>query len=228
MAAVTHFQRQLHEVKEDLLKMGGLVERAIHESVGALVNRRQSKAEEVIKGDRRIDTMQNDIEGRCLALLATQQPVAVDLRFLAAAIKITSNLERMGDHAVNLAHRAISLAERPPIEMPSALVSMSEIARSMTAGCLDAFLQENVALAENVLSRDDDLDHLVRGFLEYEIQAMTEEHRVVRRAVELILASRHLERIGDHATNVAEEVIYMVEGRVARHGAIGPDSVGPL
>ncbi len=227
MQGLSYFHRRMQEVKEDLLKMAGRAEEAVFTANQALVKRDRELAKSVIVGDRRIDLMQNEIEERCISLLATQQPVAVDLRFLSAVIKIASFLERMGDQAVNLAQRAQTLAEMNPSDTPATLLTMGEIARDMAKSCLDAFVAEDVAKAEAVLARDDDLDHLCRSFLEEMITWMTDERRLIRRGVEFILASRHLERIGDEATNVAEEVVYLVEGRIIRHGGKPGVAVGP-
>lgn len=228
MQGLSYFHRRMQEVKEDLLKMAGRSEEAVYTATQALAKRDRGLAQTVIQGDRRIDLMQNEIEERCISLLATQQPVAVDLRFLSAVIKIASFLERMGDQAVNLAQRVEVLAEMSPGDTPATLMEMGSIAREMAKACLDAFVAEDVAKAEAVLARDDELDHLCRTFLEEMITWMTEERRLIRRGVELILASRHLERIGDEATNVAEEVVYLVEGRIIRHGGKPEASVGPL
>lgn len=218
MQGLSYFHRRMQEVKEDLLKMAGRAEEAVYTATQALVQRDRELAKAVIQGDRRIDLMQNEIEERCISLLATQQPVAVDLRFLSAVIKITTFLERMGDQAVNLAQRVEVLADMSPSETPPTLLRMGAISREMAKDCLDAFVAEDVAKAEAVLARDDELDHLCRSFLEEMITWMNDERRLIRRGVEYILASRHMERIGDEATNVAEEVVYLVEGRIIRHG----------
>lgn len=228
MNTLSHFHRQIREVKEDLLMMAGLVEESIHEAVDSLTARDKVQAQEVIETDRRIDLMQNQIEERVFTLLATQQPVASDLRFLSAAIKICSHLERMGDQAVNLAERTLLLADMDPVDPPQRLVAMGELAREMTCLCLDAFVQNNVELAKNVIKRDDELDDLNLHILEDMVEWMTREQRVIRRGVELILASRHLERVGDEATNIAEEVVFLVEGEIIRHQPPSDDNVGPL
>jgi phosphate transport system protein len=218
MEILSHFQRQMQEVKEDLLGMAGLVEAAIQDAFQSLANRNSQQSRSVVEGDRRIDLMENEIDEKAIMLLATQQPVAVDLRFLASTLRIVSFLERMGDQAVNLAWRALTISEMERDETPKTLVEMFEIARDMTRDCLDAYAQKNVDEAKLVIRRDDDLDRLTRQFLEDSIRMMNEENRLIRRQVELILASRHLERIGDEATNIAEEVVYLVEGEIIRHG----------
>ncbi|MCB2189589.1 MAG: phosphate signaling complex protein PhoU [Deltaproteobacteria bacterium] len=222
----TQFHRHLYDVREDLVRMAGLVETSVHQAVISFLGRDAEGAREVIRTDRRIDLMENDIEKKCLGLLATQQPVAGDLRFISSTLKIISYLERMGDQAVNLAQRGLALGELEPMPAPPTLVSMGEIAQEMVGSCLDAHLKENVDLAVEVLRRDDDLDRLCRSFLEEMVGWMNQEQRIIRRAVELILASRHLERVGDEATNIAEEVIYWLEGRIVRHGGPKPDQPG--
>jgi phosphate transport system protein len=213
----SHFMRQMEEVKEDLLGMAGLVEAAIQDSFNALITRSPGQAHRVLEGDRRIDLMENQIDEKAIVLLATRQPVAADLRFLSSTLRIVSFLERMGDQAVNLAWRAITLSEFEPFEDKQPLVDMYEIARDMTRDCLDAYARRNVEEAREVIKRDDALDHLNRQYLEDSILWMNQDKRLMRRGVELILASRHIERIGDEATNIAEEVVYLVEGEVIRH-----------
>ncbi|MFH1034481.1 MAG: phosphate signaling complex protein PhoU [Pseudomonadota bacterium] len=229
MNNISYFHRQMQQVKDDILTMAGLVEQSIHDAAEAMARRDPVLALAVIKGDRRIDIMQNQIEERCITLLATQQPVAVDLRFLSAVIKICAYLERMGDQAVNLAQRSQTLEELLHTDVPATLLTMAEIAQEMTRGCMDAFAAGDVLLANGIIKRDDDLDSLNRHILEEMVQWMASENRLLRRGVEFILSGRHLERIGDEATNIAEEVVYLVEGRVIRHLGRDPEaSVGPL
>jgi phosphate transport system protein len=207
-------------LKEDLLKMASLVEGAIHKATDALTRRDMGLAREVIGGDGRVNELENQIEGSCIRLLATQQPVAVDLRFLTSAMKINTALERMGDQAVNLAQRAEAINEMSPVETPPTLLQMASIAQDMTRRCLDAFVRKDVALAYEVCTMDDDLDDLNRQLLGKMIDWMMKEKRVIRRGVELVIAGRHLERIGDEATNIAEEVVFLVEGEVIRHAGV--------
>ncbi|ADK84433.1 phosphate uptake regulator, PhoU [Desulfarculus baarsii DSM 2075] len=226
--SVTQFHRQMQQIKEDLVKMAGLVEEALLWSIEALSKRDSQLAQRVISGDRRIDLLENAIDRSCLTLLATYQPVAVDLRFLASALKACSAVERMGDQAVNIAQRALVLCELHPSTVPGTIRTMAEIAREMGSQALDSFMREDLDLARKVIVRDDDLDTMYRVFLEEMIQWMTDEHRLIRRGVEYILASRHLERIGDEATNIAEEAFFLVEGRIVRHGGEDDVAVGPL
>lgn len=217
------FHRQMEAVKEDLLKMASLVEKAISEAAQALVRRDLGLARAVIRQDRRVNALENQIESNCIRLLATQQPVAVDLRFITSAMKINTFLERMGDQAVNVAERAMELSEMESFDIPSTLHEMAVIAQEMTRQCLDSFVRKDVSLAYKVCARDDELDSLNRHLLEEMIQWMMREQRLVLRGVELIIAGRHLERIGDEATNIAEEVVFLVEGMVIRHSGIGKE-----
>ncbi len=209
--------KQLQAVKEELARMAGLVEKAIHEASQALASRNVELARAIIRGDRPIDLIQNEVENRCLTLMATQQPVAVDLRFLYASMLICGYLERMGDQAKNVARRVLALAKLAPDQTPLALLTMAEVAKEMARDCLDAIARGDVKLAQQVVDRDDELDDLDGQFLEDMIQWMTDERRVVRRGVEYILVARALERIGDEATNIGEQVVFLVSGQVLRH-----------
>lgn len=217
------FQRQLEAVKEDLLRMAGMVEQAISDATRALVRRDSALARAVIQKDKRVNALENQIESNCVRLLATQQPVAVDLRFITSAMKINTFLERMGDQAVNVAERALELTEMDPFEVPTTLQRMALLAQEMTRECLDAFVRKDVSLAYQVCARDDELDAMNRELLEEIIQWMMRENRLILRGVELIIAGRHLERIGDEATNISEEVVFLVEGMVIRHRGVGKE-----
>jgi phosphate transport system protein len=222
METKSHFHKQMQEVRNDVMKMTGLVEESLHDATSALARRDSELAMQVIARDRPIDLMQNQIEERCITLLATQQPVASDLRFLAAVIKICAYLERMGDQAVNIAQRSLTLKELLPTEIPQTLLDMADIAQEMTRTCMDSLANGDLALVCKVIARDNDLDTLNRQVLEDMVEWMAAEKRLVRRGVEFILASRHYERVGDEATNIVEEVVFLVEGRVIRHGADSP------
>ena len=218
---VTHFEMEIEKIKEELLKMGALVEEAVDKALRALANSDVALADEVIKNDVRINELENVVDARCVKLIATHQPVAVDLRFLTGGLRLCAILERIGDQAVNLADRCRSMAKITPLDhMPANLLQMGELGKSMTRQCLDAFVRRDIDLAYDVCCQDDDMDELNRNVLEEMISWMMTENRVIRRGVEIILASRNLERIGDLATNVSEEVVFMVEGRVIRH--MGP------
>lgn len=217
MTNESHFHKQMQEVRSDLMRMAGLVEEAIHDASSALARRDTEQALRVISKDRPIDMMQNQIEERCITLLATQQPVAVDLRFLAAVIKICAYLERMGDQAVNIAQRSLALKELLPTEVPATILDMADISQDMARTCMDALANGDLQLVCKVIARDNDLDALNRQVLEDMVEWMANEQRLIRRGVEFILAARHYERIGDEATNIVEEVVFLVEGRIIRH-----------
>lgn len=228
MTSISQFHRDMDSLREMTLEMAGLVEHALADSVTALLQRRPHLARKVIESDWRVDHMENELEERCLTLLATQQPVAVDLRFIAGTIRLTRDLERLGDQCVNLSQRALDLCKQEPTHIPNTLVEMTEIAAEMTRGALDALAGQDTELAERIIKRDDDLDALNRDFLEKMITWMNNEQRIIRRGVDLILASRHLERVGDEATNIAETVVFLVKGEIIRHQMVGESSVGPL
>ena len=214
----THLQLEIEAIKEDLLKMGGLVEEAIDQAVRALIQRDSELAREVIRKDVRVNDLENQIDVKCIKLIATQQPVAADLRFLTAALRLNGILERTADQAVNIADRTLIINELPPMDgIPPTLLEMSEVAKDMTRKCLDAFVRRDEYLAYEVCAQDDELDELNRHLLEEMIGWMMDEQRLIRRGVEIVLAGRHLERIGDQATNVAEEVVFMIKGTIIRH-----------
>ena len=215
---INQLQIEIDRIKEDILKMGGLVEEALEDATKALSDRDLDLAKSVIDRDRRINELENTIDAYCIKVIATQQPVAADLRLLTACLRICSTLERSGDQAVNLCERTQALAELTRMEnIPPSLLQMGELGKEMTRKALDAFAHRDVDLAREVCCQDDEMDELNRQVLEEMLGWMMDEKRLIRRGVELILASRHLERVGDQATNLAEEVVFMVEGTVIRH-----------
>ncbi len=209
---ISNFHRQLDELRGQLLGMGLKVQTAIQDSALALATRDTDLAAQVIKRDRDVDLLENYIEEQAITLLATQQPMAGDLRLLTACIKISNALERMADQAVNLAQRAVALAAMEPMDPPALIARMAELAVEMTASCLRAFQQADVALCHELCDRDDDLDELNHRVFADMLDWMMREDRVVHRAMECVLAARHLEKIGDGATEIAEEVCLLVEG----------------
>jgi phosphate transport system protein len=212
-----HLHRDLEILKKDILTMGAMVETAVRKSVRALHERRLTLAQEVIDGDERIDQWELDVEGQCLKILALHQPVAEDLRFIAAVIKMNNNLERMGDLAVNIAEQALFLANEPPLPVPATLTTMSNAAMEMVRQSLDAFVNRDPTSARAVCARDDEVDQYNREIiLELEWQMKAEPNTIGAR-MRLFSAARQLERIADQATNVAEEVVYLVEGEIIRH-----------
>lgn len=218
MVQDTHFQRMMNQVKEDVLKMGSMVEAAIHRSAQALVEMNPEECRTVIRGDKAVDRMENEIDHECITLMATQQPVANDLRLLTSVFNISTILERMGDQAVNVAQRALKVNFCNDVTAPDDLVLMARIALEMTSDCLDAFLRVDMGLAGGVLRRDDELDELKRTFLDDMVEWMSQDKANVVPGIQFVLASRHLERIGDLATNIAEEVFFLAKGQLIRHG----------
>ncbi|MGZ3515378.1 MAG: phosphate signaling complex protein PhoU [Thermodesulfobacteriota bacterium] len=215
----THFQKQLEELKENLLKMATLVEGAIDNAVQSLVKRDSGLAQKAFEAEDRINTMDIAINTECLNLLALRQPMAADLRFITSALKIITDLERMGDQAVNIAERAISLNREPQLKPYIDIHRMAEIAQSMVKDVLDAFVNRDSKLARSVCERDDLVDGLndqvVRELLTY----MTSDPKTTKSAMHLLIVSRCLERIADHATNIAEDVIFIVDALVIKHHA---------
>lgn len=208
---------ELEHLKEMLLKMAALVESAIRKSVDALVERESGLASLVIKEDQQINTFDVKIDEECIRLLALKQPMGKDLRFITTAMKITTDLERIGDNAVNIAERALELNQeallKPYIDIPR----MSRIVQSMVRDTIEAFVHEDVRLSMDVIMRDDQVDDLNEMVWKELMLIMTQDPSTVSRAVKITYVSKYLERIGDHATNVAETVVYMVEGKIIRH-----------
>ena len=212
-----HFDEELDELRSRLLEMSGLVEDAIYRSVQCLVDDDEAQAQQVFRNEARINQMEMEIDGLATRLLALQQPLATDLRFITAAIKINSDLERMGDLAVNIVERALWLLREPG---PMPLIDIPDMARraqAMVRRSLDAFVKRDVALAQGVLLSDDAVDELRDTLYEELIRFMQERPAQVRRGVNLMFIVRNLERLADHATNVAEDVLYLVQGIDVRH-----------
>ena len=215
-----HFEREFEELRERLLWMGGLVERAVRQSMQSVLQGKAEPALEVIAGEDAINEMQIELDERVSQLLALHQPMASDLRFLLAVTRITADLERIGDQAVNIAQSAERIVRHPQVKPYVDLPRMTELAESMVHDSLDALVQRNVELARSVLLRDDQVDHLRDQVFRELLTYMMENSSVVHPAFELILVAKNLERIGDHATNIAEDVIYIVAGRDVRHPAV--------
>ncbi len=215
----THFQRELQELKESLLKMAALVEEAISTAVRSLVNRDSDLAKKTFEGEDRINRMEIDIEDTCLKLLALRHPMAADLRFITSAMKIITDLERMGDQAVNIAERAVSLNQEPQLKPYIDIPRIAEITQSMVKDVLDAFVNSDSKLARSVCARDDVVDGLNDQVFRELLTFMMSDPQTITRAVHLMIVCRCLERIGDHATNIAEDVIFLVDARVIKHHA---------
>jgi phosphate transport system protein len=212
-----HFEAELQTLKNRLLTMGALVEERAHQAVKALINRSQQQAEQIIASDKEVNDLQIDIDDRCLKLLATQTPLASDLRLITSAMKINSDLERIGDQAVNIAENVVKLLPQPPLKPLIDIPRMAEIAQQMTRDALDSFVKRDVALAREVLRRDDEVDSLKDQVFRELLTYMMADPGTIQRALALILISRNLERIADHATNIAEDVIFLVEAKDVRH-----------
>jgi len=215
----THFQQELNKLKENLLKMAGLAEQAISNAVEALVQRNTSLAEKAIKEDEKINQMEILIDEWCLKLLALHQPMAADLRFITSAMRINIELERIGDLAVNIAERVISLNQEPQLKPYIDIPRMAEITQAMVKDVLDAFVNGDTNLARAVCERDDQVDALNDQVFRELLTYMMADPKTITRAVHLIIVSRCLERIADHTTNIAEGVIFMVKALVINHHA---------
>jgi phosphate transport system protein len=212
-----HFENELQALKNRLLTMGGLVEERVHQAIHALVHRSEEEAERVIAADKEINDLQIDVDERCIKLLATQTPLASDLRLITVAMKINDDLERIGDQAVNIAENAMKLLPHPPLKPLIDIPRMAEIAQRMTRDALDAFVNRDAALARTVLERDDEVDSLKDQVFRELLTYMMADPGTIARALSLVLVSRNLERIADHATNIAEDVIFLVEAKDVRH-----------
>ena len=212
-----HFEEELQALKNRLLNMGALVEERVHDATHALIDRRVDTAERIIAGDQEINELQIEIDERCLRLLALQQPMASDLRLITAAMKINADLERIGDQAVNIAEQAVRVLAHPPLKPQIDLPRMAEIAERMTRESLDAFVRKDAKLARSILARDDEVDQLKDHVFRVLLTYMMADPGTIERALSLILVSRHIERIADHATNIAEDVIFVVEAKDVRH-----------
>jgi phosphate transport system protein len=212
-----HFHEELELVKEKTLKQGSLVETMVENAVSSLVDRDSRLAEEVIASDQKVDTLDVEIEEDCLRLLALHQPAAKDLRFITTAMKITTDLERMADQAVNICQRAIELNEEPQLKPYIDIPIMSQLSQKMMREALDAFVRRDADLARQVIPADNKVDALKNQIFRELLTFMMEDPRTIPRAIRLILVSRHLERIADHATNIAEMVVFLVEGKSIRH-----------
>lgn len=214
---VPHFQEELDQLKARLLEMGGLAEDRVQRAIRAIVDRSQAGIDDVLGGDQAINELHIEIDGRCVRLLALHQPMAVDLRAILSVVKINTDLERVGDLAVNIAEAARRYLSHPPVKELIDIPRMADLAQHMLRDALDAFVRRDTALAQDVLDRDDTLDGLKTQVFRELLTYMLQDPRTIEPSIDLILVSRHLERIGDHATNVAEDVIFMVSARDVRH-----------
>jgi phosphate transport system protein len=212
-----HFHEELEGVKQTLLAMGGLVEDQIRRAMKALLERDDALAQEVIDRDRQVNTYDVEVDEQCVELLALHQPAAGDLRFITTAMKIVTDLERIGDQAVNIAQRVLELNREPQLKPYIDLPRMADRAQRMVKESLDAFVAGDTALARQVCGEDAEVDALKEQIFRELLTFMMEDPRTVSRAIRVILISRFMERVADHATNIAEMVIYLVEGKMVRH-----------
>jgi phosphate transport system protein len=214
-----HFSRELEKIKKLILSLGARVEEQVRMATQAVETHDAELAKQIIKSDFEIDEMEVEIEEECLKILALHQPVAVDLRFLIAVIKINNDLERIGDQAVNIAERVDVIAKRDLSEFFFDYASMGEKVQQMLKMSLDALVNMDYDLAFSVVMRDDEVDQIKNEAYDRIKQAMSKHPDKIGYLINLLLISRHLERLADHATNIAEEVIYLIEGEIVRHAA---------
>jgi phosphate transport system protein len=211
------FDEELGRLNGLVLQMGSLVERAIKESVQALVERDDELSSSVISGDHQVNALDIEIDEESIRLIALRQPKAGDLRLITTAMKITTDLERMGDLAVNIAQRAKELNKEPVLKEYIDIPRMREIAQSMTRDALDAFVKRDMKLAKDVIMRDDEIDDLKHKIMSELLFMMTENPSIICRSMRITFVAQYLERIADHATNIAEMVLYLIEGKIIRH-----------
>ncbi len=214
---ISVFDNELRNLKDRILRMGVLVESAIRDSIRSLVDRDNELAREVIRRDHQINALDVEIDEECIRLIALRQPKAGDLRFITTAMKITTDLERMGDLAEDICERALELNEEPPLKPYIDIPRMAEIAQGMLIDVLDAFVRKDSSMAYNVIGRDDEVDNLTVQIFNELMFFMVQDPKTISRAIKITYISKYLERIADHATNIAEMVIYMVEGKMVRH-----------
>jgi phosphate transport system protein len=213
-----HFDEELADLNKEILRMGGLTEESILRSVEALKVRSADQARQVITEDKQIDEMELAIDEKCLDLLALHQPMAIDLRFITMTMKICTDLERIADLAVDIAQRVLEIADKPQLKPLIDIPKLATLAQSMVKEAIDAFVRRDVELAKKIILRDTEADNL-RNLVQSELISdyIAKDSATAPRAVALLLVARHLERICDHTTNIAEDVIFMVEGKVVKH-----------
>ncbi len=216
-------RKELEHLKEMLIEMSAHVEAAIRDAVIALVKRDDDLAKKVIDGDAQINALDVRIDEECIRILALTQPMARDLRFITTAMKITTDLERIADNAVNIAERAMELNKEPQLKPYIDIPRMSRIARRMVVDTINAYINEDKLLAKDVIMRDDEMDDLNEKIWQELMEIMTSDPSTISRAVKISYISKYLERIADHATNISEDVIYMVDGKIIRH--MMPDQI---
>jgi len=212
-----HYSEELNHLKEMVLRMGGLVEKMTHQAVQALVERKRKKFSEVQEMEKQVNQLHMDIDEIALGMIALRQPTATDLRFITAAMKINTDLERIGDQAINIVEQAEKLVSVPSVKPLIDIPRMAEIAEEMLKSALDAFVKGDVESAYRTIERDDAVDQLKDQVFRELLTFMMADASTIAPSMDLILVSRHLERIADHATNICEDVIFMVKGKDVRH-----------
>jgi len=220
---MTIFEDELSNLKVKILKLASLVEEAVGRSIKSLVERNSDLARQVIESDTQINNLEVAIDEECIRLIALRQPTAGDLRFITTAMKITTDLERMGDYAVDLCERALELNEEPQLKPYIDIPRMAEIAQGMVRDALQSFLEKNTPLAYEVIKRDDEVDQLTVQIFNELLFYMIKDSSTITRAIKISYISKYLERIADHATNIAEMVVYMIEGNMIRHVKLPED-----
>jgi len=218
------YEEELNDLRQNILTMGGLVEKQIGNAIEALVNRDHALAETTMRKDADVNALDVAIDDLCLRLLALRQPAGRDLRFITTALKITTDLERIGDRAVSISERAIELGGEPPLKPYIDIPRMAEISLAMLRQSLDAFVREDPELALRVCRSDDEVDKLNGQIFRELLSYMIEDPTTITRAMRILFVSKYLERIADHATNIAEMVVFMVKGQSIRHASV-PSSV---
>jgi len=212
-----HLQREIDRVKKKILSLSAMVEERLHMAVESIADRNSELALRVRESDWEVDQMEVEVEEEVLKILALHQPVAVDLRFLIAVLKINSDLERIGDLAVGIAKQGIYLAGRERPDVPFDMPHMAGIAQGMVKGSIDSLVEMSPEMALDISARDDEIDHLHKQMYQVVEEGIRKNPEQVQTFIQMLSVSRHLERIADHATNIAEDVIYMVEGVITRH-----------
>jgi phosphate transport system protein len=213
-----HFDQDLQQLKEKLLTMGSLAETMIHSAIKALIDRKVELVQDVFRHETEVNNLQIEVDDRCIKMIALHQPAASDLRFITAAMKINADLERIADQAVNISQTTEYLLQEPQLKPLIDVPRMAEIAKKMLKDALDSFVDKDENLARSVLVRDDQVDDLKGQLFRELLTYMISDPSTIKRGIDLILISRNLERIADHATNIAEDVIFVVAGKDIRHG----------
>ena len=212
-----HLNREVEKLKKMLLALSAIVEESVHRAVVSIERRDEKLARKVIDTDIEIDHIEVDVEEECLKILALHQPVAIDLRFVISLLKINSDLERIGDHAVNIAEHAVFLASQPRVDIPFDMTAMAEKSKAMLKMSLDSLVNLDSALDRKVILADDEVDAMNREMYSRVEEAIRRSPEKIEILIHFLNVSRHLERLADHATNIAEDVIYMIDGEIIRH-----------